>query len=205
MEELRPGLWTWTASHPAWDGPHHDWGPVVRSYALEAPDALVLFDPLEPPADLLERADGRRLAVIVTLFEHERSAGPLAERAGAEVFAPAAGLGRMAAAATGYAVGDRLPGDVRACTGFWPDEATLWIEAHRALVTGDVLLGEPELRLQPDDWIEEGASTFGPTTADDVRAGLRPLLDLPVELVLPTHGDPVVEDAAAALRGALEA
>ena len=33
-------------------------------------------------------------------------------------------------------------------------------------------------------WLPEGA------TVEQVAAGLRPLLDLPVEFVLPTHGDP---------------
>ena len=39
------------------------------------------------------------------------------------------------------------------------------------------------------DWAREGM------TADDIREGLRPLLDLPIELVLPTHGDPTGRDA----------
>jgi hypothetical protein len=37
-----------------------------------------------------------------------------------------------------------------------------------------------------------------------MRDGLRPLLELPVDLVLVTHGDPVIEDGQATLRAALE-
>ena len=59
-------------------------------------------------------------------------------RLGARVFARARGPGDLSTGATGYDVGDVLPGGVETCTGFWPSEATLWIAAHRALVTGDV-------------------------------------------------------------------
>jgi hypothetical protein len=43
MEQLRAGLWTWTAPHPEW---HEQ--PVVRSYAVERGGVLVLIDPSEP-------------------------------------------------------------------------------------------------------------------------------------------------------------
>lgn len=36
----------------------------------------------------------------------------------------------------------------------------------------------------PDDWLPDGK------TRADYRAWLEPFLELPVELVLPTHGDP---------------
>ena len=44
----------------------------------------------------------------------------------------------------------------------------------------------------------------GPPGIDDLREGLRPLLELPVELVLVSHGEPVLRDGAAAIRAALE-
>ena len=76
---------------------------------------------------------------------------------------------------------------------------TLWIPAHRALVTGDVLLGgEAGFRLQPDSWIADGLAPA------ELRERLRPLLELPVELLLPTHGDPV-ENGREVLRNALAA
>jgi hypothetical protein len=70
MEQLRPGLWTWTAPHPEW---HEQ--PVVRSYAFARGDALVLIDPISPPASLLE---GRELKVALTCPWHARSAPELA-------------------------------------------------------------------------------------------------------------------------------
>jgi hypothetical protein len=197
VRELRQGLWTWTARHPEWSTPADGWGPEVRSYALDAGGTLVLIDPLSPPALVEELASGRRTAVVLTVAAHERSATGCVERLGAHVYAPAASLAELATPATGYAVGDVLAGGIEACTGFWPNEATLWLAGHRALVTGDVLLGEHGLRVPPDDWLEERA------TPAELCAGLRPLLALPVELVLPTHGDPVLADAAAQLAAAL--
>jgi glyoxylase-like metal-dependent hydrolase (beta-lactamase superfamily II) len=198
MQELLPGLWTWTARHPEWLTPDDGWGPDVRSYALDTASTLVLIDPLSPPAPVDGLAAGKEVAVLLTVYAHERSAAECVERLGARVLAPAKSLDDLSTPATGYAVGDTLPGGVEARTGFWPNEATLWLPEQRALVTGDVLLGERGLSIPPDDWLEDAA------TPEQVREGLRPLLDLPVELVLPTHGEPVLADARAQLAAALE-
>lgn len=144
MEELRPGLWTWTAPHPEWNEQ-----PVVRSYAVERDDAIVLIDPISPPAQLI--AD-RELRVALTCPWHARSSPELGA-AGAEI--------------------DARP-------GFYPDERALWLPEHRALVFGDSFPGGPI----PDDWLPEGK------TRADYQAWLEPFLELSVELVLPTHGDP---------------
>ena len=144
MEEIRPGLWTWTAPHPEW---HEQ--PLVRSYAAERDGVLVLIDPMSPPASLVA---GRELRVVLTCPWHARSAPEL-----------------------------RVPEfamDTR--PGFYPDEHVLWLAEHGALVFGDSFPGGPV----SDDWLPEGQ------TRADYRSWLSPLLALPVELVLPTHGDP---------------
>jgi hypothetical protein len=69
---------------------------------------------------------------------------------------------------------------VEARPGFYPDERVLWLVEHGALVFGDSLPGGPI----PDDWLPDGR------TRADYNAWLAPLLELSVELVLPTHGDP---------------
>jgi len=56
----------------------------------------------------------------------------------------------------------------------------LWLEEHGALVFGDSFPGGPI----PDDWLPDGK------TRADYAAWLERLLELPVKLVLPTHGDP---------------
>lgn len=144
MERLRSGLWTWAAPHPEW---HEQ--PVVRSYAVERGEALVLIDPISPPAELLE---GRQLQVALTCPWHARSAP--------ELGAPEAELESRPA--------------------FYPDERVLVLEEHGALVFGDSWPGGPI----PDDWLPKGK------TRAEYDAWLVPLLEPPVELLLPTHGDP---------------
>jgi hypothetical protein len=49
----------------------------------------------------------------------------------------------------------------------------------------------------PESWME------GRWTPDDARAALRPLLDRPIELVLVSHGAPVLAGGREALAAAL--
>jgi glyoxylase-like metal-dependent hydrolase (beta-lactamase superfamily II) len=198
MEELRPGLWTWTAPHPSWTPDADGWEQEVRSYAYDEGESLVLFDPLAPPAELTDAASGRPVVVLLTVHWHQRSALDLAVGIGATVYAPAEEIQKVDAPALPYRHGDTLPGGVEAHVGGYANEATLWIPAHRALVTGDVFLGgELGFHVQPDSWLPDDLSPA------ELRGRLRPLLDLPLELLLPTHGDPVA-DGHQVLRAALE-
>jgi len=144
VEELRPGLWTWTAPHPEWDEQR-----VVRSYAVERGGVLILIDPMVPPEELLA---GREVRVALTAPWHGRSARELGAPEGELDFRP----------------------------GFYPDERAFWIPEHGAIVFGDSFPGGPI----PDDWLPEGK------TRADYDAWLAGFHGLPVELVLPTHGDP---------------
>jgi hypothetical protein len=201
VKELKPGLWTWTALHPAWtpeDGVD-GWEQEVRSYAYDAGDSLVLFDPLVSASEVEELAAGRPVAVLLTCRWHGRSSSELVSRLGATVHAPVANLEELGVAALPYELGEDLPGDVEPQVGGYSDEATLWLREHAALVIGDVFLGgERGFRVQPDSWLAEGL------TPQELRERLRPLLELPVELLLPTHGDPIAEDAHATLEHALD-
>jgi glyoxylase-like metal-dependent hydrolase (beta-lactamase superfamily II) len=189
VAEVRPGLWTWTAPHPSWtpeDGRPDGWEQEVRSYACDAEDVLILFDPMSPPAEITDLAKARPVSILLTTHWHQRSSVDLAVGLGATVHAPAEELEEVEAPALPYRLGDTLPGGVEPQVGGYPEEATLWIPAHRALVIGDVFLGgERGFRVQPDSWIADGFTPAG------LREQLRPLLDLPVELLLPAHGDPV--------------
>ena len=75
----------------------------------------------------------------------------------------------------------------------------LWIPSHNALAAGDLLLGTAGggVRVVPDSWLRPGV------TGAMIRDGLRPLLDLPLELLLLTHGAPVLDDARAKLAAAI--
>ena len=79
-------------------------------------------------------------------------------------------------------------------------ETMFWLPRAQALVPGDRLPGDDRggLRLCPDSWLR-----YLPITRDDLRDALRPLVDLPVELVLVSHGEPVLHDGRSALERAL--
>ena len=66
---------------------------------------------------------------------------------------------------------------------------------------GDRILGDrpPGLRLCPESWLRY----LDGYTLDDLRAGLQPLLELPVELVLVSHGEPVLQNGHDELERAL--
>ena len=157
-------------------------GGVVLS--LERLDRVRSFDPLIVDGDhaALDELAGRRnqVTILTTLKFHRRSRGELAQRYGAGTTAPA-GVEPIEIAGSG--------------------ETMYWIPAERTLVTGDRILGDrpPGLRMCPERWLRY----LGGYTQEDLRAGLQPLLDLPVEMVLVSHGEPVLRDGHAALKRAL--
>jgi glyoxylase-like metal-dependent hydrolase (beta-lactamase superfamily II) len=205
--EIAAGLWRWT-------GYHEEWREDVGSVYCETSDGIVLVDPIVPPedADRFWRAldrDVRRLDgpvhVLVTVFWHARSAAAMVERLGARVWAPASGkaaVGRRAGVVTDpYRIGDLLPGELEAFRTARAAEVVYWIPAHGALVPGDVLLGDGKggVRMCPESWLPSSK------THADLSASLKPLLDLPVERILVSHGEPVLSHGRQALARALEA
>jgi hypothetical protein len=194
LTEIRPGLHRWTAPHPDYepdpepDSPA-DWPEQVGCVAYEAPDTLVLIDPLVPdelwPA--LDRfAEGRPVAVLTTIGFHRRSRDAVAERYGA----------------TTSRAKKTLPTGVETITIQRAGETMVWIPEHAALVPGDRILGGRDggLRVCPESWLRYLSSGI---TGDELREALRPLLDLPVEHVLVSHGEPVVSGGRDALARAL--
>jgi len=207
MQELRPGLWTWTAAHPEWteaEGGPEGWDRAVRSYAYDSGDCLVLFDPQSPPSLVEGLIEAQDVAVLLTMHWHARSAAECVTRFGATVHTARAGLeqttSKIGGEATPYDPGDVLPGGVEARPTDYAEEAIFWIPAHGALVVGDTLLGTEGhgVRMQSEQWLAQGA------TLESVRESLKPLTELPVELLLLTHGDPVVDDAHGQLCAVLE-
>ena len=179
MQELRPGLWSWASPHPDWtEG--DEWGPEVRSYAYDAGSSRVLFDPIAPPSLVEGLIEAQDVAVLLTAEWHRRSADECVERYGAHVFAR----------------DEEPPGDVERVRTYYDEEVAYWIPRHSALVVGDAFLAERGFQLQ-DEWLPPGLS------AEQMREGLRPLLDLPIRHVLVTHGDPVLENGRELLRTAL--
>jgi hypothetical protein len=189
LQELARGLWRWTAPHPDWEPPQEedspaDWPRDVGSVAYETVDTLVLIDPLivdgdDSGLDELARSKAR-VSILTTLHWHERSRDELSRR---------------------YDASHAVPNGVEAIEIPGSGETMFWIPEHGALVPGDRILGDrpPGLRMCPESWLRD----LGGYTQADLRECLRPLLDLPVEMVLVSHGEPVVRDGHAELERAL--
>lgn len=207
MTRLADGLWHWTTHYGEWG---HDVGCVY----YEADDAIVVIDPLVPSEpsearrfwDALDR-DVERAAVpvhvLITVFWHARSAAAVVERYNSRLHVASrarAAIERRTHEVTDvFRPGDPLPGGVEAFASGRATEVVFWIPRHRALVPGDVILGADGggLRLCPESWLPSGVDHAR------LRDALRPLLDLPVERVLVSHGDPVTRQAKAKLAEAL--
>ena len=184
MREVQTGVWHWEAPHPDWK-PEADWAQAVSSYAIDDGDRLSLFDPLAPPSEIDELAAGRETAIVLTCPWHVRDARGLAERLGAALYVPPPDEGDPnPVEGHVFRAGDRLPVGVEAFPGMEPNDLVLWVERRRALVAGDALIDRGQGFEFPTDWANKGVP------AEEILEALRPLLELPVELVLPTHGAP---------------
>jgi glyoxylase-like metal-dependent hydrolase (beta-lactamase superfamily II) len=190
VQEVADGLWRWTGLHPEWkpsDAGPEGWDQEVGCVYYEGPDAVVLVDPLAPPEDeerfwaALDRdveRTGKPVRVFLTISWHGRSVKAVAERYGAATDGP-------------------LPAGVEAHAAPAGEETTYWLPAHGALVFGDVVLGAAGgVRLCPENWLDG--------TLAQLKEELRPLLDLPVERLLVSHGEPVLAGGRAALARALD-
>jgi glyoxylase-like metal-dependent hydrolase (beta-lactamase superfamily II) len=209
VRELRPGLWHWEAPHPEWE-PNEHWNQEVSSYAVDDGDRLLVFDPIAPPSEIDELAAERETAVVLTAPWHERDTQSLVERLGVPVYSPPpdsaqdlmekygitaeqAGDGspdlvwlfrEKKGEARPYSPGDRLPFGIEAFPGREQNDVVLWIESKAAVISGDTLKDRGQGLEISVDWLREGV------TREQVAEALRPLLELPVEHVLATHGGP---------------
>jgi glyoxylase-like metal-dependent hydrolase (beta-lactamase superfamily II) len=208
VQQLEPGLWHWRSPHPAWEATE-PWDKEVSSYAIDDGERLLLFDPLGLPSELEQLASDREPTIVLTAPWHERDAENLVERFGAPVYTPAPDtredllekfdfeapegwtssdlawlMSGQAGEARVYAPGDRLAVGVEAFRGWCRNDLVLWVERHRAVIAGDTLAdfgNGVEINVR---WLS------GSVTREQIAEGLRPLLDLPVEHLLPAHGGP---------------
>jgi len=143
--------------------------------------------------------------VLVTVYWHGRSVKGLDAK---RIWAPSRSAQPLRNRGVGvtdvFRPGDDLPGGIQALETPRAAEVLYWLPEQRALAVGDVLLGagakprptDEPLRLCPERWLGKG-------THADLRGALRPLLELPVERVLVSHGAPVLTDGRAALEAVL--
>jgi glyoxylase-like metal-dependent hydrolase (beta-lactamase superfamily II) len=209
MREVEAGVWCWDAPHPDWAGPENEAlrerlaatsemsneaaRGVVSSYAIRGDEHLLLFDPLDIPSEVEGLAAGRDVAVVLTCPWHERDTRSLVERLGAPVFTPLPDEGSPDVAwllggdrgdAHLYSAGERLPVRVEAVPGRLPNDLVLWVECRRAVIAGDTLVDFGQGLEIPVEWLPRDVAR------EQIVASLRSLLELPVELVLATHGGP---------------
>jgi hypothetical protein len=221
--EIAPGLLRWTARHPEWNpdatpGGSGDWDPAVGSVLYEPPGpqpvAVALIDPLLLAAEgrapfqswLDERVAGRQVSILTTVRWHRRDREELAER-------------YKGAASHAW---NAVPRGIEPRPLRGAGETLFWLPGVATLVAGDRLIGAGTrvaaggdgekdedgegggaveghgLRVCPESWLED-------VRVDRVGvAGLmRPLLELPIERVLVSHGEPVLGDGRAALAHAI--
>jgi glyoxylase-like metal-dependent hydrolase (beta-lactamase superfamily II) len=187
VREVRAGVWHWEARHPEWNE-RQWWGPLVSSYAIDDGARLVLFDPLAPPAEIEKLAEERETAIVLTCPWHRRDAEALANRYGASLYVPPPDEGDPSPVdGTVFREGDRLPVGVEALPGMEPNDLVLWIESHRALVAGDTLQDRGNGLQFLGDLTN---NVPGEVDVEQILEGMQPLLALPVEIVLLTHGAP---------------
>ncbi len=200
LRELASGLWRWTALHPEFvpgakpESPA-DWPEEVGSVLYDGEDATVLIDPLLPAGDdgflgeLDAHVRGRGLpaAILTTIKFHRRSRDELARRYSASTSRAKA----------------QLPAGIESLPIHGAGETMVWIPAAGALIPGDRIMGATGggLRVCPESWLRYLSSGIA---LADLAARLRPLLELPIESVLVSHGEPVIGNGRAALAHALE-
>ena len=164
---------------------------MVGSTLYELPDVVVVIDPLLPTEEraqflrwLDERIAGRPVSILTTVRWHRRDREELADR-----YRPNSSKAWNA-----------VPPGVTPRPLRGAGEQLFWLPAVATLVAGDRLLGAEGggLRLCPQSWLRlERVDRAG------LAELLGPLLELPIERVLVSHGEPVLRDGRAALARAI--
>ncbi len=127
--------------------------------------------------------------VLLTVHWHERSVAAVLDRYDATLWRPEEK--------------GELPAGVRAEIVKGADwvEAMFFLEPHRALVTGDLLIGKDGGIELPIEWFPKAEQEWAER---ELKPELRQRLGaLPIELVVVSHGEPVLGDGAAAVDAAL--
>jgi glyoxylase-like metal-dependent hydrolase (beta-lactamase superfamily II) len=191
LRDVAPGLWIWRRQHPDWrEG--LDWEPLVTSTCVESRGEVAVLDALAPPddaADVWERLDARPPTLAAVLKpDHVRDVDLFVGRYGARGFGPRLYFRDDIPRTELEPIwpGHELPGGVLPLyDGRSREETPLWLPEQRALVFADALTAPGgELRVWGTPWHEQA-----------VLPALRALLELPFELVIVAHGEPVHDRA----------
>jgi glyoxylase-like metal-dependent hydrolase (beta-lactamase superfamily II) len=192
LRDVAPGLWIWRRPHPDWrEG--LDWEPLVTSTCVESRGEVALLDPLAPredAADVWERLDAKPPTLVAVLKpDHVRDVDLFVRRYGARGFGPRVYFRDDIPDTQLEPIwpGEELPGGLLPLyDGRSRDETPLFLPEQRALVFADGLTAPGgELRIWRTPWHEQA-----------VLPAFRAMLELPFELVIVAHGEPVHDRAA---------
>jgi hypothetical protein len=217
MQQLTESLWRWTARHPEWHP--GEFGAEVACFAAHAGDTTLLVDPLLPEGeaeaqevlDTIDATLAGRLAILITIPYHVRSSEELWRRyrkdAETTIHGHRACAKRLKdeSAFREIEPDTPLPGGVTAHTIGKPRryETPLHVPSHDALVFGDAVAEtHGRLVVWSNDKVDAKVERF---YRERFNPTLEPLLELPFDAVLATHGQPLLTKGKRALKRALEA
>jgi hypothetical protein len=229
VQKLAEGLWRWEVPHPEWK-PEFDkpggggWGRTVGSVYAELPGSVVLIDPQLPSdAEALGRfwqaldrdmaKVGGAMFVLVGSVDHGRSVDEVAARyrdakRKVTVVGDAGIRDNVSCDLDATFEEVSLPAGVTAApiVGMSPGERGFVLHPWNAAVFADAVIGAGggRVRVAPASW---GVRTDAGRAIYDrgFRASLRAICDLGPEILLPSHGEPVLTAGRAALEDALGA
>jgi metallo-beta-lactamase superfamily protein len=191
MREIVPDVQMWSVPVP-------DRGYDFNGFAVATEDGTVLIDPVEPKQDGWGAIDmlAPFAGLWVTNRNHSRAAAAFRERYGLEVAAHEADAGRLEAGADRTVTGDeRLPGDIQMIhvPGKSPGEVAFHLPRARALIVGDVVVGDPpgELSTYPEKVIDD---------MEELHRSAAKLLEYDFDALLLCDGEPIVTGGKQKLR-----
>jgi hypothetical protein len=188
VRDVAPGLWLWRQPHWEWEE-GADWEPEVSSFVVESRGEVVLLDPLAPPPgagrEVYDRLEATRpTAVVVLKPDHVRDVDLFMHWYGVPGCGPwlywkgDAPREELKPAR----VGVELPGGLRALDdGRGMMETPVYLPDQRAIVFADGMTA-PGGMLRV--W-------WSPALFELTLPAFRRMLELPFELVLVSHGEPV--------------
>ena len=191
MREIVPDVQMWSV-------PAGDRGYDFNGFAVATEGGTVLIDPVEPvqegwmAIDMLEPFAG----VWVTNRNHSRAAAAFRERYGLRVAVHDADAERLEAGADETVRGDEvLTGDIQLIhvPGKSPGEVAFLVPRARALIVGDVVVGDPpgELSTYPEKVIDD---------MDELHRSAAKLLEFDFDALLLCDGAPITTGGKDKLR-----
>jgi glyoxylase-like metal-dependent hydrolase (beta-lactamase superfamily II) len=192
MREIVDGVVTW-----AWFSEPH--GYDFNGYFVRHPAGNLCIDPVEPSTEILDLLAREGVAhILLTNRNHVRRANLVRERTGAPVAIHPADAsyarGQGAVIDAELRVGERVgPFVVVGVPGKSPGEVAFHCPQRRRLIVGDAVIGNPpgKLSLLREKVMDDPAQ---------LRASLRTLAEVAVDVLLPGDGAPILRDAGVQLR-----